>query len=124
MRRVRSRDTTPEVAVRSLLHRLGFRFRLHRNDLPGKPDLVLPKHNTAIFIHGCFWHRHENCSRATTPSTRQDYWLPKFQRAVERDKVNQDNLRRAGWKVIVVWECELRDADRLALRLNRNIPKA
>ena len=124
MRRVRSRDTTPEITVRSLLHRLGFRFRLHRNDLPGKPDVVLPKHNTAIFIHGCFWHRHENCSRATTPSTRQDYWLPKFQRTVERDKVNQDNLRRAGWKVIVVWECELRDADRLALRLNRNIPKA
>ncbi len=117
MRRVRSTDTTPERKVRSLLYRLGFRFRLHRKDLPGKPDIALPKHSTVIFVHGCFWHRHPGCPHATTPVTHQDYWLPKFKRTVERDKRNQRELRELGWKVIIVWECELRNLDRLAQRL-------
>jgi DNA mismatch endonuclease, patch repair protein len=121
MRRVRSKDTTPEMAVRSLLHRLGFRFRLHCKNLPGKPDIVLPKHKAVIFIHGCFWHRHPGCSRASTPATRKGYWLPKFGRTVERDKRNQDELHRAGWNVIVVWECELRDMDRLSMVLPNRI---
>lgn len=117
MRRVRSKNTTPERKVRSLLHRLGFRFRLHLKDLPGKPDIVLPKHSSVIFVHGCFWHRHPGCPRATTPAANQDYWLPKFKKTVERDKRNQIELRRRGWRVTVVWECELRDLDRLAKRL-------
>ncbi len=117
MRRVRGKNTAPEIAVRSLLHRLGFRFRLHRGDLPGKPDIVLPKHKTTIFVNGCFWHRHVGCSRASTPASHREYWLPKFRRTIERDKANQEELRRRGWNVIVVWECELGDIDRLAARL-------
>ena len=114
MRRVRSTDTTPEKKVRSLLHKLGFRFRLHRSDLPGKPDIVLPKHRAVVFVHGCFWHRHQGCPHATTPASRQEYWLPKFKRTVERDKKNQEELRQKGWNVIVVWECETKDISKIA----------
>lgn len=121
MRRVRSKDTTPEKKVRSLLHGIGFRFRLHRKDLPGKPDIVLPKHRTVIFIHGCFWHRHPGCPRASTPATKQDYWLPKFRRTVKRDKKNQAELLRLGWRVIVVWECEIKDMNMLGDTLTRII---
>lgn len=117
MRRVRSKDTTPERKVRSLLHRMGFRFRLHRNDLPGCPDIVLPRYATVIFVHGCFWHRHPGCKRATTPASHKDYWVPKFERTVERDRKNQEKLCGSGWNVIVVWECELRELDVLADRL-------
>ena len=121
MRRVRSTDTTPERRVRSLLHRLGFRFRLHRKGLPGKPDIILPKYSTIVFVHGCFWHRHPGCPHATTPGTRQHYWLPKFERTMERDRRNQRDLQRLGWNVIVVWECEVRDLDQLARRLTAAI---
>jgi DNA mismatch endonuclease (patch repair protein) len=121
MRRVKSSDTTPEKRVRSLLHKLGFRFRLHRKDLPGKPDIVLPKSHTVIFVHGCFWHRHQGCPNATTPATRQEYWLPKFARTVERDKKNQEELRQKGWNVAVVWECETKNASKLASDLIRII---
>ena len=121
MRRVRSENTSTEKKVRSLLHSLGFRFRLHRKDLPGKPDIVLPKHAAAVFVHGCFWHRHEECRRASTPADHPDYWLPKFKRTVARDQKNQNELRRRGWNVIVVWECELRDLDQLAERLKNEI---
>ena len=114
MRRVRSVNTAPEIKVRSLLHRLGFRFRLHRKDLPGNPDIVLPKHSAVIFVHGCFWHRHPGCSRTTTPASHRDYWLPKFSRTVERDFKNQEQLRSSGWKVVVVWECELKNLDILS----------
>lgn len=117
MKLVRSRDTTPEKMVRSILHRLGLRFRLHRKDLPGNPDIVLPKYSTVVFVHGCFWHRHPGCRRATTPAVNQDYWLAKFDRTVERDKKNMNELRKRGWQVVVVWECELRNPDRLANRL-------
>lgn len=119
MRRVRSTDTTPEKKVRSLLYKLGFRFRLHRNDLPGKPDIVLPKHRAVIFVHGCFWHRHQGCPRATTPSSRQEYWLPKFGCTVERDKKTQQLLGQKGWNVVVVWECETKDLSKLTEKLLR-----
>ncbi len=121
MRRVRSADTTPERKVRSLLHKLGLRFRLHRSDLPGKPDIVLPKHRTVVFVHGCFWHRHQGCPHATTPASRQEYWLPKFRRTVERDKKNQEELHRQGWNVVVVWECEMKNLGLLAEQIMRNI---
>lgn len=121
MRRVRSTNTAPEKRVRSLLHKLGFRFRLHRNDLPGKPDIVLPKHHVAVFVHGCFWHRHQGCPHATTPASRQEYWLPKFKRTIERDRKNQSELRQQGWNVAVVWECAIKDASNLASDLVRII---
>ena len=117
MRRVRSTDTTPERRVRSLLHKLGFRFRLHRQDLPGKPDIVLPKRRAVVFVHGCFWHRHQDCPHATTPASRQKYWLPKFKRTVERDRNNQEELQQKGWNVLIVWECETRDLIKLSSRL-------
>jgi DNA mismatch endonuclease, patch repair protein len=121
MRLVRSKDTKPEIKVRSLLHCLGFRFRLHRKDLPGNPDIVLPKHFTVIFVHGCFWHRHKGCQEASMPATHQDYWIPKFKRTIERDKRNQEELRRLGWNIIVLWECEIKDVNRLADRLMATI---
>ncbi len=121
MRRVPSVNTIPEIKVRSLLHALGFRFRLHRKDLPGKPDIVLSKHSAVIFVHGCFWHRHPGCLKATTPATNQNYWRPKFKRTVKRDLENQRQLRTSGWNVIIVWECELRDLDILADRLQKEI---
>lgn len=124
MRRVRGKDTTPEKVVRSLLHRLGFRFRLHRADLPGNPDIVLPKYGAVVFVHGCFWHRHVGCPRASTPASRQEYWLPKFRRTVERDKEKHQLLRNAGWNVIVVWECELRDIAQLAARLSKQLHRS
>ncbi len=117
MRCVRSTNTKPEILVRSLLHRLGFRFRLHRKDLPGRPDIVLPKYKAVIFVHGCFWHRHPGCRRASMPATRQEYWLPKFQRTVERDRRNQVELSELGWNVVIVWECTIRNGQELASRL-------
>ncbi len=123
MRCVRSIDTTPEKKVRSLLHKLGFRFRLHRSTLPGKPDIVLPKYQLVVFVHGCFWHRHHGCPHATTPASRQEYWLPKFKRTMERDSRNQEELRQKGWKVIVVWECETKDLSRLAAKLCKFIDR-
>jgi DNA mismatch endonuclease, patch repair protein len=117
MRQVRSTDTSPERAIRSLLHRMGFRFRLYARNLPGKPDIVLPKYHTVVFVHGCFWHRHIGCSRATTPATNREYWLPKFERTIERDQRNQSGLRALGWNVLVVWECELKDVGLLRERI-------
>lgn len=112
MSRIRGKDTTPELRVRKLLHRAGYRFRLHTPDLPGKPDIVLKKYETAIFVHGCFWHRHKGCPGATTPKTRTDFWLNKFDSTVKRDRQKQRLLEEMGWKVITVWECELEsDAD-------------
>ncbi|HIG28349.1 MAG TPA: DNA mismatch endonuclease Vsr [Verrucomicrobiales bacterium] len=117
MSRIRSKDTKPETTVRSLLHRLGFRFRLHRRDLPGYPDIVLPKHRTVVFVHGCFWHRHKGCKYASNPGTRVEFWQKKFRDNVTRDKRNLKDLKKDGWKVIVVWECELRELDHIASRL-------
>jgi len=123
MRCVSSTNTTPEKKVRSLLHRSGYRFSLHKNFLPGTPDIVLMRHKTVVFVHGCFWHRHKNCARATTPSSRKDYWLPKFERTMKRDQKNISKLRRMGWKVIVIWECELKKPDRVLLKLQKKINK-
>jgi DNA mismatch endonuclease, patch repair protein len=106
MSRIRGRDTQPERAVRSALHRAGYRFRLHRKDLPGRPDIVLPKHRTVVFVHGCFWHRHPGCRFAYTPKSRADFWAAKFLANVERDQRNRRDLRRLGWRVITVWECQ------------------
>jgi DNA mismatch endonuclease, patch repair protein len=117
MRRVHSTDTKPERKVRSLLHRLGYRFRIHCPDLPGKPDIVLPKRRTVVFVHGCFWHRHQDCPHATTPSSRQEYWLPKFRRTVDRDRRNKEELQDSGWNVVIVWECETKDLKKLGERI-------
>ena len=113
MRRVKSTDTAPEMAVRQALHAAGLRYRLHKADLPGKPDVVLTRHRTIVFVHGCFFHSHHGCGRARIPATRQDYWIPKLARNAARDRRNEAALNAAGWKVLVVWECELRDSARL-----------
>lgn len=119
MRTVRQAHTGPEVAVRKLLHALGLRFRLQRRDLPGTPDIVLPKHKTVIFVHGCFWHRHTGCSRATTPKTRVEFWREKFNRNVIRDQEKERALVGIGWRVLTVWECETRWPKTLGDKLRR-----
>lgn len=121
MARIRGKDTKPEMRVRSLLHRLGFRFRLHRRDLPGRPDIVLPRYRTVVFVHGCFWHRHPDCRYAYTPRSRVPFWTAKFAENVTRDSRNQEALVEAGWRVIIVWECELRDIPQLTQRLEAEI---
>ena len=114
MSRIRSKNTGPEMRLRSLLHKAGFRYRLHALTLPGKPDLVLPRFRTVIFVHGCYWHRHGDCKKATIPSTRTDFWLDKFQGTIERDRRVVGELAKLGWHVIIIWECELvRDSDAL-----------
>ena len=120
MSAIKSKNTKPEIAVRRLLHSMGYRFRLHRKDLPGSPDIVLPKYKTVIFVHGCFWHRHKNCKYASTPKTRQEFWEAKFRENINRDKLNQENLSSKGWKIIVVWECEINDKDFDLSRLFKN----
>lgn len=106
MRRIRSADTAPELIVRRAAHRLGYRFRLHRRDLPGTPDLAFSRLRKAIFVHGCFWHQHPACKDGHIPKSRLDYWLPKLRRNQERDKANLAALERLGWDVLVLWECE------------------
>lgn len=107
MRAVRSRDTTPEMRVRRAAHRMRLRFRLHRKTLPGTPDLVFPKRKIAVFVHGCFWHRHINCSKASTPTSAIEFWAAKFESNVARDRRVRRRLRRLGWKVVTVWQCEV-----------------
>lgn len=126
MRAVRREGTAPEIAVRKAAHALGLRFRLHRKDLPGTPDLVFPKHRVCLFVHGCFWHRHPGCGKATTPKTRRDYWIPKFEENVARDARVAQALRDAGWRVETIWECETRDLLTLRHRLAAifQLPKA
>ena len=118
MSRIKGKDTKPELAVRSLLHCMGYRFRLHRKDLPGKPDIVLPKYKTVIFVHGCFWHRHPGCLYAYNPKSRVEFWEKKFARTVERDREVAQSLRKLGWRVLIVWECELREPQRLIAELS------
>lgn len=117
MKRVRRQDTGPELTVRRVLHGLGYRFRLHRRDLPGTPDIVFPRRQKAIFVHGCFWHRHHQCSAASTPKTRTDYWFAKFEDNVARDLRKTSELESAGWNVYVVWGCETKDTTSLAKQL-------
>lgn len=116
---VRGKDTRPEMSVRRLAHRLGYRFRLHRRDLPGSPDLVFPGRRAIIFVHGCFWHQHDCRRGARRPSSNEGYWHPKLARNVERDAAAQEGLRSLGWRVMIIWECEARDLDQLADRLTR-----
>lgn len=108
MSHIRSKDTKPEVMVRHFLFSRGFRYRLYRKDLPGKPDIVLTKYKTVIFINGCFWHGHKDCKYATLPSENHDFWLTKISDNIERDKLNYEKLNKLGWKVIEIWQCELK----------------
>lgn len=117
MSRVRGKHTSPEIRVRRAAHALGLRFRLHRRDLPGRPDLVFPKHRVALFVHGCFWHRHPGCSKASTPKSHTDFWQGKFDTNVARDKHVSSELVAAGWRVMTIWECETKSADSIARTL-------
>lgn len=116
---IRSKDTHPEKAVRSMLHRMGYRFRLHRADLPGRPDIALPKHRKLVLVHGCFWHQHRGCALASKPSSNVQYWSTKLANNIARDKRNRMKLRRLGWKVLVIWECQTRDTVRMERVLSR-----
>lgn len=121
MSRIRGRNTGPEIAVRSMLHRMGFRFRLHARDLPGQPDLVLPRFRSVILVHGCFWHRHKNCPYAYTPKSRKKFWQTKFAANARRDRQVRAQLKTRRWKIITVWECELKHTDQLAARLEKQL---
>jgi len=126
MARVRQKHTAPEIATRRLIHALGLRFTVNgpRNrTLPGSPDIVLPMHRIAIFVHGCFWHRHRGCSKATTPTARRTFWLEKFTANVARDRRVVRKLRAAGWRVLVIWECEVRDVELVIARLQRTLDR-
>lgn len=118
MSAIRKKNTKPELIVRRMLHAMGFRFRLHRSDLPGSPDVVLPRHRAAILVHGCFWHQHAGCRHANLPRSRTDYWLPKLARNVQRDAQAEAALCALGWRVHILWECELRDPEALRSRLS------
>lgn len=119
MSRIKCKDTKPELAVRSLLHRMGYRFRLHKKDLPGKPDIVLPKYKTVIFVHGCYWHRHKGCKYAYNPKSKVDFWQKKFDGNVERDKKKRIELKQLGWNVIVIWECETKKLQLLQNKIKK-----
>jgi len=108
MSQVRTKGTIPELALRSALHCAGFRFRLHRKDLPGKPDIVLPKYKCVIFVHGCFWHHHDGCIKSKQPKTNAEFWQNKIQANVARDKANQIDLAKLDWQVLIVWECDIK----------------
>lgn len=117
MSRVRARDTSAEMRVRRAAHGLGLRYRLYRRDLPGTPDLVFPKHRVVVFVHGCFWHRHPGCKKATSPKSRVEFWQSKFDRNVARDRQNVEELRTLGWRVAIIWECEAKVAEALSRHL-------
>lgn len=116
---VRNRDTKPELMVRRMVYGLGYRYRLHQTNLPGKPDLVFRSRRKVIFVHGCFWHRHPNpdCKLARLPKSRLDFWLPKLEANRKRDLANQDRLASIGWQALIIWECELRDTEQLKSRI-------
>jgi DNA mismatch endonuclease (patch repair protein) len=117
MSRVSGKNTKPELVVRSLLHNMGYRFRLHRNDLTGKPDITLPKYKKIIFVHGCFWHGHIDCPRAKRPTTNKKFWDEKLNKNIERDKITVNNLKALGWDVLTVWTCEVKDTEKLRNKL-------
>lgn len=124
MAKVRGQDTAPERIVRSLIHRMGYRFRLRVKDLPGKPDIVLPRHRKIILVHGCFWHQHPGCPHAQRPASNAEYWNKKLDRNVERDRKNLDQLANLGWNVLIVWECELKDISKLQEKLDDFLRKS
>ena len=113
MSAIKSKNTKPEIKVRKVLHSMGYRFRLHSKDLPGSPDIVLPKYKTVIFVHGCFWHRHENCKYASTPKTRKEFWNKKFTENKKRDSEIQEKIKILDWRSIVIWECETKNIENL-----------
>jgi DNA mismatch endonuclease (patch repair protein) len=117
MSRIKGKDTKPELVVRSTLHKMGYRFRLHKKELPGKPDIVLPKYKTVIFVHGCFWHRHKGCKFAYKPKSRVDFWNAKFDETIARDKRNRKQLEAKGWNIEIIWECETANIYMLTARL-------
>lgn len=117
MSRVASKHTSPEMRVRRAAHSLGLRFRLHRKDLPGRPDLTLPKHKSVILVHGCFWHRHPGCSKSSTPKSNVEFWQNKFAANVARDEAVRQQLQESGWNVVTVWECETKDPEVLLRKL-------
>ena len=119
MRSIRSKDTSPEVALRRLIHGLGYRFRLHRKDLPGRPDMVFPGRRKVIFVHGCFWHQHADCREGRIPNSRLDYWAIKLKRNQIRDATSRALLEEQGWKVLVIWECELKEVAAVTRRVKR-----
>ena len=113
MSAIKSKNTKPEIKVRKILHSMGYRFRLHSKDLPGSPDIVLPKYKTVIFVHGCFWHRHENCKYASNPKTRKEFWNKKFTENKKRDSEIQEKIKILDWRSIVIWECETKNIENL-----------
>ena len=117
MSRVSGKNTKPELVVRSLLHKMGYRFRLHRKDLPGKPDITLPKYKKVIFVHGCFWHGHTDCPRSKRPTTNGKFWREKLDKNRERDKTSVNNLKELDWDILVVWTCEVNDMFKLKNKL-------
>lgn len=117
MRRIRSKDTLPEMTVRSMIHRMGYRFRLHAHNLPGKPDVVFPGRKKAIFIHGCFWHHHEDCPKGDFPTSRTEFWIPKLLRNRQRDAEKLAALHRLGWKTLVIWQCQISNVRRLSKKI-------
>ena len=119
MSRIKGRDTVPEKRVRSLLHQLGFRFSLKRKELPGRPDIVMPRFRLVIFVHGCFWHRHQYCRNSVLPKTRPEFWIAKLNGNVQRDTKNAKALKALGWRVLTIWECEVEDEAKLSRRLLR-----
>jgi DNA mismatch endonuclease (patch repair protein) len=108
MSKIRSKDTLPELLIRKALWRMGYRYKLHYKLLPGKPDIVIIKHKIVIFVHGCFWHRHENCIEASRPKTNSEYWETKINRNIDRDRKHQEEIKQLGWKVIIIWECDVK----------------
>nr|ABE10743.1 DNA mismatch endonuclease vsr [uncultured Prochlorococcus marinus clone ASNC1092] len=123
MSAIKSKNTKPEIAVRKILHSMGYRFRLHRKDLPGSPDIVLPQYKTAIFVHGCFWHRHENCKYASIPKTRKEFWENKFKANVKRDLEIQEKIKNIGWESVIIWECETKNIENLKGKIIDNFRK-
>lgn len=119
MRNIRGKDTVPEKAVRSMIHRMGYRYRLHAKYLPGKPDMVFPGRKKVIFVHGCFWHLHEGCRKAAFPKSKKQYWVPKLLLNRERDQHTVQELKKMGWKVLVVWQCQISKTSVLSRRIKR-----
>lgn len=117
MSRIRSRDTKPEKLVRSIMHSLGFRFRLYDKNMPGRPDLVLKKYQTAVFVNGCFWHQHPGCKKSVVPKSNRAYWLPKLAKNVDRDKKNIEIIENQGWRCLILWECETKNHESLQIKI-------
>lgn len=123
MSRIKSKNTKPEIIVRKMLHGMGYRFRLHNKYLPGKPDICMPRYNIIIFVHGCFWHHHNKCQDGKIPKSNISYWKHKIERNICRDKKHQNALKELGWRVIIVWECELKDQVKLQIKIENEVGK-